>query len=249
MIDLTPLEVRQKKGDFRRALRGYDPELVNDFLDLAADRMEELVKENMTLREAVEAVQGEVAAYRKKEQALSDALMTAQQVREDARSHAEKEGELLLREAVLAAQAAREEAARQIVREEETLRQVRARRSQMVESFRRLLERELSQLAVIEESLELSRSRSPAARERAAGAAPTRSRSKEEGGPSGGRGRAGKSDRANETREPAEGDGADEAEPPQSSAGSMEAGESEGESAKRTGDEQEDWMSSLIEEP
>jgi DivIVA domain-containing protein len=40
MIDLTPLEVRQKKGDFRRAVRGYDPELVNDFLDLVADRRE-----------------------------------------------------------------------------------------------------------------------------------------------------------------------------------------------------------------
>jgi cell division initiation protein len=249
MIDLTPLEVRQKKGDFRRTLRGYDPELVNDFLDLAADRMEELVKENMTLREAVEAVQGELAAYRKKEQALSDALMTAQQVREDARSHAEKEGELLLREAVLTAQAAREEAARQIVREEETLRQVRARRSQMVESFRRLLERELSQLAVIEESLELSRSRSPAARERAAGAAPTRSRSKEEGGQSGGRGRAGKSDRVDQSQEAGGGDGADEAEAPEPSAGSLEAGESEGESAKRTDEEQEDWLSSLIEEP
>ena len=26
MIDLTPLEVRQKKGDFRRAMRGYEPE-------------------------------------------------------------------------------------------------------------------------------------------------------------------------------------------------------------------------------
>jgi cell division initiation protein len=249
MIDLTPLEVRQKKGDFSRALRGYDPELVNDFLDLAADRMEELVKENMTLREKVEVVQGELAAYRKKEQALSDALMTAQQVREDARSHAEKEGELLLREAVLTAQAAREEAARQIVREEETLRQVRARRSQMVESFRRLLERELSQLAVIEESLELSRSRSPAARERAAGAAPTRSRSKEEGGPSGGRGRAGKSDRVNPAQETGEGDSADETEAPEASAGSVEAEGSEGESAKRTGDEQEDWLSSLIEEP
>ena len=51
MIDLTPLEVRKKKGDFRRGFRGYDAELVNDFLDLVADRMEELVRENMSLAE------------------------------------------------------------------------------------------------------------------------------------------------------------------------------------------------------
>ncbi len=32
MIDLTPLDVRKKRGDFRRGLRGYDPEEVDHFL-------------------------------------------------------------------------------------------------------------------------------------------------------------------------------------------------------------------------
>lgn len=157
MIDLTPLEVRLKKGDFRRAFRGYDAELVNDFLDLVADRMEELVKENMALRDSVESLEAEVVAYREKERSLSDALMTAQRLREDAREHAEKEGELMIREARLAAETAREEAVRALAREEEALRQARARRSQLIDSFRRLLERELGELEVIERSLELKK--------------------------------------------------------------------------------------------
>ena len=157
MIDLTPLEVRQKKGDFRRAVRGYDAELVNDFLDLVADRMEELVKQNMGLRDSVESMEGELEEYRKKQGALSDALMTAQKLREDARSHAEKEGELLVREARLAAETARQDGARALLREEDALRQVRARRAQLVQSFRRLLERELSELEAVEETLELER--------------------------------------------------------------------------------------------
>jgi cell division initiation protein len=155
MIDLTPLEVRQKKGDFRRAFRGYDPELVNDFLDLVADRMEELVRENLALREGAASTENEIASYRQKEQALSDALMTAQKLREDARQHAEQEGKLLLREAQLQAQSLRDEAARQLVREQEALRHVRARRVQLVESFRRLLDREVAELDIIEETLEL----------------------------------------------------------------------------------------------
>lgn len=155
MIDLTPLEVRQKKGDFRSAFRGYDPELVNDFLDLVADRMEELVKRNMELGDRVEALDEELEIYRTKERALSDALMTAQKLREDARSHADKEGELMIREARLAAEAAHQEATRALAREEETLRQVRARRAQLVDSFRRMLERELNELTVIEDTLEL----------------------------------------------------------------------------------------------
>ncbi|MFH1765104.1 MAG: DivIVA domain-containing protein, partial [Gemmatimonadota bacterium] len=36
MIDLTPLDVRKKRGDFRRILRGYDPEEVDTFMDLVA---------------------------------------------------------------------------------------------------------------------------------------------------------------------------------------------------------------------
>jgi DivIVA domain-containing protein len=155
MIDLTPLEVRQKKGDFRRSVRGYDAELVNDFLDLVADRMEELVKENMGLRDSVESLKGELEQYRQKQRALSDALMTAQKLREDARSHAEKESELLVREARAEAELARQDAARALLREEDALRQVRARRAQLVQSFRRLLERELTELEVVEETLEL----------------------------------------------------------------------------------------------
>ena len=36
MIDLTPLDVRKKKGDFTRTLRGYDTPTVDQFLDLVA---------------------------------------------------------------------------------------------------------------------------------------------------------------------------------------------------------------------
>ncbi|MEJ2501712.1 MAG: DivIVA domain-containing protein [Gemmatimonadota bacterium] len=155
MIDLTPLEVRQKKGDFRRSLRGYDVELVNDFLDLTADRMEELVRQHMALRETLEATRSELEEYRAKERSLSDAVLAAEKLREDARTHAEKEGDLIVREARLEADRARHEAKRQASREEDALRQVRARRAHLVQSFRRLLERELAELAVIEETLEL----------------------------------------------------------------------------------------------
>ena len=44
MIDLTPLDVRKKRGDFGKGLRGYDPAEVDGFLELVGERMEELVK-------------------------------------------------------------------------------------------------------------------------------------------------------------------------------------------------------------
>ena len=45
MIDLTPLDVRKKRGDFGKRLRGYDPQEVDTFLELVAERMEVLVQE------------------------------------------------------------------------------------------------------------------------------------------------------------------------------------------------------------
>jgi hypothetical protein len=113
------------------------------------------------------------------------------------------------------AETARDEAARSLAREEETLRQVRARRAQLVESFRRLLERELSELAVIEESLELGGEAGEPKKRRAR-------RKPEESASTGG-----------------------EAAPASSDAEPGEPGEP---ADAGSGDVQEDWLSSLVEE-
>jgi len=93
MIDLTPLEVRKKKGDFRRTLRGYEPALVDDFLDLAADRIEQLAREKSALTE----LERRVSEYRDRERALTDALVTAQEMREEIRAQTAREAEVALR--------------------------------------------------------------------------------------------------------------------------------------------------------
>lgn len=227
MIDLTPLEVRQKKGDFRRSFRGYDVELVNDFLDLVADRMEELVKRNMELADNAASLEEELEEYRSKERALSDALMTAQKLREDARAHADKEGELLIREARLAADSARQEASKALAREEETLRQVRARRGQLVQSFRRLLERELGELAVIEETLQLER---PAAGKKGPARPKASPEPQGEKSSEGAKGTAG--DRQGTAEGRAEGKRKEKSEPEQGEESEV----------------QEDWLKSLVEE-
>lgn len=156
MIDLTPLEVRKKKGDFRRALRGYEPELVDDFLDMVADRLEELVRDNLALNERVARLEERVTDYREREKALTEALVSAQEFREEQLNHASREAELRLREAESEAQRIREAAMRDRDLEEAALRRVRARRVQLVESFKAFLEREMHQIEVESAALELN---------------------------------------------------------------------------------------------
>ena len=91
MIDLTPLDVRKKKGDFARAMRGYEPAAVDHFLDLTADRMEELVRESSTLKQRTAELGESVESFRQREHAMNEALISAQQLREEVRTQASRE--------------------------------------------------------------------------------------------------------------------------------------------------------------
>jgi DivIVA domain-containing protein len=152
MIDLTPLDVRKKKGDFRRGMRGYDPDSVDQFLDHVADRLDELVRENLSLRERSTQMSQSIESYRERERAMNEALISAQQLREETRAQAGREAELTLREARAQAEHAVREARveaerildgarRQLAMVEEGLRRVQAQRHGYLRAFRGLLER------------------------------------------------------------------------------------------------------------
>ncbi len=162
MIDLTPLDVRKKAGDFTKALRGYDTQQVDSFLELAAERLEELVKENLTLRERVDRLSDQVEAQTGREKAVNDALVTAQQLREDIVTSAERAADAIRTEARADADRIRGEAdervRRAIVDAEERLadlkqatREVTRRRARFLANYRQLLERELDMVEVQEE--------------------------------------------------------------------------------------------------
>lgn len=150
MIDLTPVDVRKKKGDFRRIMRGYDPALVDDFLDLVADRMEELVRENVAMAELSTRQDQQIAEYRERERALTEALVTAQEMREEIRKQT-------LQETEQARQAAVQEVAQLRRSAEEELESVRSRARQEARELHLAAERESHELraAAVREAAEL----------------------------------------------------------------------------------------------
>ncbi len=151
MIDLTPLDVRKKKGDFRRTMRGYDPDSVDNFLDEVVARMEELVRENSTLNARVAGMSDAIAEYREREKAMNEALVSAQQLREDMREQAQREADLALREARAEGERIIADAKRQVTLALEALRRVQAQRVRFLRLFRALVERQLSEIEQEEE--------------------------------------------------------------------------------------------------
>jgi cell division initiation protein len=154
MIDLTPLDVRTKVGDFKKVLRGYEPGEVDEFLQLIATRFEELVKENITLKERADRLQEQVQAYSGRESAVQEALVMAQKLREDIKSQVEREVQLAKQGAEVDIRNQMNEAKLRLGVLGQALTDLERRRLRFLKSFRQMLQREL-------EAVEIEESRAP----------------------------------------------------------------------------------------
>jgi cell division initiation protein len=94
---LTPLDVR--RTDFPAALRGYDKARVDEFRDRVAHELERLTRLNQELDAKAKGFHEQLRAFRERDKALNEALVSAQQLRAETRSQAEREAQLVLREA------------------------------------------------------------------------------------------------------------------------------------------------------
>lgn len=148
MIELTPLDVRKKRGDFRRAMRGFDPQEVDAFLELVAERMESLVKENMTLKERSARLADQVREQQVREKAVQDALVTAQELRKDISGQAQREAELIKREAEAEIERMLIDAENRADSLQSAMAELERRRRRFIKSYQQMLEREMDSLQV-----------------------------------------------------------------------------------------------------
>jgi DivIVA domain-containing protein len=147
---LTPLDIRRQ--EFRRRLRGYEPLGVEDFRARVAEELERVIREKAVLEERVAALTDQLRVFREREKAMNEALVAAQQLREETRTAAEREAQVIVREA--------EGAARRLVDQattEEAMIQARAAEAERqfmayVGGFRAMLERQLAELRALDGS-------------------------------------------------------------------------------------------------
>lgn len=141
MIDLTPLDVRKKKDDFRRSVRGYDAQQVDAFLAVVADCLERHVREHAVLSDRIEQQQQQLESYRARERALNEALLAAQELREEARLQSERDAAVRVREAEMRAGAVLADAERAVRLCHDKIEDLKATRGRFLASLRKLFER------------------------------------------------------------------------------------------------------------
>ncbi len=148
MIDLTPLDVRKKRGDFAKSMRGYDPQEVDIFLELVSERMEVLVKENLAFQKKIDELMEKVVVQEGREQAIQDALVTAQELRQDVKKQALREAKVLEREARGRIEAMIAGSQKVLNEHRNALQELERQRERFLKAFRTLLEREMDTVEV-----------------------------------------------------------------------------------------------------
>src|SRR3989304_4844369 len=96
---ITPLDIQQKQ--FPMKFRGFDVEEVYAFLEVIREEMEDLRRDNASLKEDMIKLETQVKEHKDMETTLRETLVTAQQMVEEYKSNARKEAELLVKEAEL----------------------------------------------------------------------------------------------------------------------------------------------------
>src|SRR5512135_1240080 len=135
---ITPLDIQQKQ--FPMKFRGFDVEEVYAFLEVIREEMEELLRENASLKENVQRAASHIKEYKDMETTLRETLMTAQQMVEDYKTNARKEAELLIKEAELRADELIKDAQEKVIKIHEDIVDLKGIRRHFKEEMKRLIE-------------------------------------------------------------------------------------------------------------
>jgi cell division initiation protein len=143
-LKIAPVDIRNQQ--FKKVVRGADPEEVRIFLAIVADEMELLINENLELQEKSAALEVQVKEYRKVETALRDTLLTAERLSSEAKDNSRREAELILKDAVLKADRILDEATRRAYELRKEIVELKNQKDIYIARLRSLVETQLKML-------------------------------------------------------------------------------------------------------
>ncbi len=146
---ISPVEI--KKHEFSRAVRGYDPIEVRNFLETIAAEIERMGESLRNQTSEIEVIRAELSAFQRMEHNMREAMVNVQETLKDAREGARKESDLMRREAEVIAERIISDARKKgedVRRELETLGH---RRDSLARKLRALLRSELELIEMLED--------------------------------------------------------------------------------------------------
>jgi len=93
-VSLKSVDILQQK--FAVKFRGYDVQDVDDFLEVVANEMEQLINDNTRKQHEVSLCRKELDIYKNKEDSINAALITVQKMASDMKKNATDEAEIII---------------------------------------------------------------------------------------------------------------------------------------------------------
>ena len=149
---LTPLDVR--RFDFGSALRGYDKSRVDQFRDQVAEELERLTRLAQDFESKAKGFHEQLRAFRERDKALNEALVSAQQLRAEIREQSEREGQLILRDAQSKGEQLIGEARAEVRRLEAEVDALERTRRTHLAQLRAMVQRQLTEIEAAERANE-----------------------------------------------------------------------------------------------
>ncbi len=137
-MKIAPIEIRN--AEFPKVFRGFDPERVTSFLEMVADELEEIIKENISLSERIKDLEVKVEDYRRMENIMKEALLTAQRGADELKRNAEKEAELIITNAKMEAEKFLEEKREELNKLKIEIEEIKARKKSLLLELKAIIE-------------------------------------------------------------------------------------------------------------
>ncbi len=96
---ITPVDIQNK--DFTKKMRGYDPDEVDDFLDVIIKDYSALLKENQSLKSKIGMLTKTVENYKAIEESMTRSVEMAKQTAKDMKDNASAEAQMIINNAKL----------------------------------------------------------------------------------------------------------------------------------------------------
>ncbi|MGL5150790.1 MAG: DivIVA domain-containing protein [Clostridium sp.] len=96
-MKLTPMDINNK--EFKKGLRGYNSDEVDEFLDEIVENYEEIYKENSRLKDQVNSLKEQIQSYSNIENTIQKTLVMAQNAADEAKASAQKDAEVTIKNA------------------------------------------------------------------------------------------------------------------------------------------------------
>lgn len=150
LMKITPMDIEQQQ--FGRSFRGYNEEEVDNFLDRIAKDYEEVLNENIKLKEEIERLQSRMEEYSKMDETLRSALVNAQQSASNIKENVQKEAQVMIENAKIEAERIKQQAKQEIYDINNEIEALKKRKYLLLEKLKntlklhiRMLDEEITQ--------------------------------------------------------------------------------------------------------